>query len=247
MQVASKQDSYRQKSSKVYTNIYIQIRFSPSPNRRKNMSTGYLIINTPKATFKTINRLLLHLRDWQYGEDPHWDCQAVLFSIDDANLPQTHYKADQGDEKILQPTIPPIQPPLPVNQWSGLSIPEIEKILLLKQRSLVLLLDDEGMRTETIIIAEHAMDDDVDPESTDVVYLPEYNKVRVPWDQAYIIWCNLDIANMSFGDYCVEHQAPRENGFWWTYDGADYLEDDRERIVARREGVIRELERLDLA
>lgn len=61
---------------------------------------------------------------------------------------------------------------------------------------------------------------DEDEEKTE----RKFNKVRVPWEKAYIMWCNLDIPNMNF-EYFVEDEDGDEVE-WWTY--SDISEDQDE-------------------
>lgn len=114
--------------------------------------------------------------------------------------------------------------------------------------SLFLLLDDEGVENQTILIFNRAGND---PEEDKFGYVDEFNKVRVPWECAYSMWCNLDIANMGFDEFCNEEDmldstkdgTPRR---WWTYK--NFMgEGHYEPFKARAENAIKELRTLDLA
>jgi hypothetical protein len=66
------------------------------------------------------------------------------------------------------------------------------------------------------------------------------------------MWCNLDIANMGFDDFCTENDlldstqsgAPRR---WWTYDNDMMGGDHYDPYRAKAEQAIKELRKLDLA
>lgn len=206
------------------------------------MSRGMIVITAKGADAKLVNRLLLYLRDWEFGEEGSWDAHRILRTIDEASTDQLPCDEppveDLGAGKLQAQN-------LWENKWEGLPVEEVEKIMLAKDdghgsTSLFLLLDDKGWQDQTIIVAHRAMS----PEE-DVLWLPEYNKVRVPWYQTHSMWCNLDIANMDFEDFC-DYKVGADENRWWKYKsvmgGEHYDEFTKQRDVA-----IKELEKLDMA
>jgi len=190
---------------------------------------------TSSADYKLINRLLLHLRDWEYGEDPTWD---NFYLITTESLPS-------ADSECTKPSI--TEKDVSNNVWANKSIADIESFII-KERNKVnketdlnlntfTILDEQGVKDRTIILLDTQYNEDGE------MIEDRFNKVRVPWEKAYIIWCNLDIANMDFTDFVEDAEA---NGDWWTY-----MEDDtdpnEETVKVKREKAIAELEKEGLA
>lgn len=190
---------------------------------------------TASADQKLINRLLLHLRDWEYGEEPTWDSFRLIKS---KNIPET--------EEACVTTTPPISASdLSNNVWTGRSIPDIESFMLDERKKQVglntstfVVLDDQGVKDGTIILFDSLDSGDEEMEV-------KFKKVRVPWEKAYIMWCNLDIANMDFEDF-VDDEDCDESG-WRTYKDWDEGQeaDDANVIKEKRNNAIAELEKLD--
>ncbi|KXT08549.1 hypothetical protein AC579_10248 [Pseudocercospora musae] len=96
--------------------------------------------------------------------------------------------------------------------WAGLSIEDRE------EPNLFLILDDKGVRDETVILAHrHFGEDDK--------YTNVFDKVRMPWPGGYSMWCNLDIANMDFEEFCEGEEAG-EDGWWEANDFGKSCGDD---------------------
>lgn len=196
--------------------------------------SGSLIITAAGVDFKFVNRLLLYLRDWEYGEEGSNDNFTLCLSK------KKHIEID----KDLPPTVPPVKS-IARNEFENMPLNTLESYMLgLKDDSahnhLFLVLDDKGVRDQTIIIMERAIDD----ESEECDYLDEYNKARVPWDEAYLMWCNLSISNMGFEDFCDDDKGKSEDD-WWTYDSPGGGEE--EGNAEQREPVIQKLKRQGLA
>ncbi|KAI0484194.1 hypothetical protein GGR56DRAFT_612732 [Xylariaceae sp. FL0804] len=200
-----------------------------------------LFVTASAADHKVINRFLLHFRDWEYG------------SGDVAHLVATRSVSDLAttDPPPGQATSPPVAADR-VRAWHGGSVAEVEAFLLdLDPQNAVtafLILDDTGVRERTVIVAERAYDDD-DDDDDDYNETPGsaqgFRRMRVPWDEAYLTWCNLDIANVSFEECCDEEHGDGGDG-WWKYQsvgGADLSEENR----AKRDAEIRKLEEQGLA
>lgn len=140
---------------------------------------------------------------------------------------------------------PPVQE-FSATEFQGKSVQDVEGIVLSKHKagartSLFLILDDNGVRDETIIVAKRA----INPVEGQELYLDVFNRARVPWIETHSMWCNLSIANMDFEDFVIE--SPRADGKrrWFAYQkmmGEDhYIE-----FIDRRDVVLGELRNLDL-
>lgn len=199
---------------------------------------GALFVNTESADHKLVNRLLLHLRDWEYGEDPTWD---------NFHFIRTEILPVNDDE--VDTTSPPItENDLSNNIWANKSISDIQSFMLSQRENEVglnvntfLILDEQGVKDGTIVLLDPPYNDDDDKMEE------KFNKVRLPWEKAYIMWCNLDIANMNFDDF-AEEDADGDDEEWWTYTVDQEEEtDEAKNVKEKRNNAILELEQKGLA
>jgi hypothetical protein len=181
---------------------------------------GLLFVTAPEADFKIINHALLCMRDWDESDG---SLDAFKLITDKAAI-----RTDNDGTPI------PLKS-LPENAWSGAKLQDIEAYCMQlgkgedeqKGASLFVTIDSAGLKTETCILG--SMPDD-DPESPGT-FPGRYDKVRVPWDDVYTIWCNLDIANMNFEEF-VEEEEGDEQG-WFTYQSI-YEDDDVHHATLER-------------
>ncbi|KAK1989045.1 hypothetical protein LZ30DRAFT_353064 [Colletotrichum cereale] len=211
---------------------------------------SFLFVTAEKADVKLVNRLLLTLRDWEFGDGLDWDHFVLVTSKADT-LPMD-----------MEPTQPPL-PEFPRNEWEGVAVEAIESVVLATDREtqsahgkadgpdnnvhLFLVLDDQGVADGTIILFERAMDGgDAEP----ITWPERFNKLRTPWTNAYLDWCNLNIANIGFSELCEWDGADKgkseADGGWWTY-GNELEEITSEENRKKRDAVIKELAGLGLA
>ncbi|KAF2718968.1 hypothetical protein K431DRAFT_122962 [Polychaeton citri CBS 116435] len=210
--------------------------------------TGLLFVTAPSADFKLINRLLLIIRDWEYEAG-----DAFKF-VTTRNAYELEAREDNPHD--TEPTHPPIGAECD-NAWSGSSVEEIEQYVMELHRadlkgvntSLYVIVDEEGLRDNTCVFGEHILDDTEWDTEHKLKDTGEFNKVRMPWDEMYLSWCNLDIANMGFEEYCeglldgdADEEELRLTGKWWKYrsisDGPDL---SPEKII-ERDGELSKLE-----
>lgn len=174
-----------------------------------------LFVTTSCADHKVINRFLLDSGD--PGESPGADCQwHVLFHRDVTRLqdgPETTRPGSEGVEsEILH------------NAWLDASISEVEAFALQAPicvfSGLLLILDDEGVRDRTVILAERAIvyeeNGNESLEERQVV-LDEFKKVRVPWYEVASMAMNLWVANMGFEEFATPHEEQSYRGGWFDY------------------------------
>ncbi|KAJ4344529.1 uncharacterized protein N0V89_012272 [Didymosphaeria variabile] len=209
---------------------------------------GIIIVTAQDADAALINRLLLYVRDWEFSGGDIDDADRFTVLSTQQELLKVR---EDGNEGI---TRPPIQE-FSENEWEGLTVEEVEKIMIDNDTekngctSLFLLLDDEGAEKKTILVVNRAGNDPEDDAKFD--YVDEFHKVRVPWECVYSMWCNLDIANMGFDEFCKEEDLldstkkgdPRR---WWTYN--NFMgEEHYKPFKGKAEEAIKELGKLDLA
>lgn len=222
------------------------------------MSFGLLFVTAASADVKVINRLLLHLHDWEFGSGDRF----ILVLDKSAD---TMAESGQLDQRKHPPeTKPPLQSVS--NDWAGTDIEDVEAYVNeLRARdmkhanpSLFVLLDEQGISDKTCVVAQIVFDQDADVDAGEEFRLDVYNKVRVPWDQTYIVWCNLDIGNAGFEEYTEEGQnrqigldederkkKQQDEGMWWTCYTMETLLSDENR--GERDAEIAALEEKDLA
>ncbi|KXH52715.1 hypothetical protein CSIM01_11513 [Colletotrichum simmondsii] len=209
---------------------------------------SFVFVTAKNADIKLINRFLLTIRDWEYGEDDTWDCFSLVTSKSEP-LPLD-----------AESTKPPLQE-LPPNEWEGCSLEEVEAAVLARGKeedsaygkqqgpnnlSLFLVLDDKSVEDRTVILCQRAIDWDAEP----LTYPEGFNKFRTPWTSAYLDWCNLDISNVGWSEMCDWEDADEgkneRDGVWWTY-GNHVEELTSEENRKKRDAVIKELEGLGQA
>ncbi|KAK4543991.1 hypothetical protein LTR36_004765 [Oleoguttula mirabilis] len=200
---------------------------------------GLLFVTAQNVDFKHINRLLLHLRDWQYGQEGTWDSFRLVTT-------KNAYDIDKPENGrgLIDGTTPPIPSEI-YNGWSGARLSDIEGFMLDIAKpwdstenqgfnsSIYIILDEKGLQDRTCVFAERRFDDEAN-ELTD-----HFNKVRVPWSEVYIVFVNVNIGNVGFEDYCDERS--RDDDGWHTY--GQLLKDTSEENARKRDETIARLER----
>lgn len=204
--------------------------------------SGLLFITAPEADHKLINRLLLHLKDWEYGSG---DRYKLVTSKSVQALGEGPYVGGSS-VALMKPTPAPADPD-PVNEWAGASTADVEAFCLALDASgikglnahLFVALDADGVRDMDCVLAERVIDWATDP----IQYPERSNKARVPWCRTYLTWANLDISNLLWEEYMLEDAGRGNEGGWWTYN-AKYplvsLSDEKRRLkdeaMSRLEG-----------
>lgn len=197
------------------------------------MDNKLIIITAKNIDVKTVNKLLLTLRNWEFLSDPLWDDCQIL-------------RSSKFTSTDAQEDVPPIQE-FSGTEFQGKSIQEIEDLMMSKNNaglrtSLFLILDDKGVQDETIIVAERV----INPANGEPLHLDVFDKARVPWIETHSMWCNLSIGNMPFQSFVVEDPQADGERRWFTYRNM-MGEDHYREFIERRNVVLRELRKLDLA
>lgn len=203
--------------------------------------TGILFITAERADHKAINRMLLYLRNWEYGEPNFWDDLYLMTSRDAKNIPPK-----PEDRDSIGGTSPPVPPSITNdNAWKGASIKDIEAFMLSisdpdvnpgYENTLWFCVDDKGLADGTCIVAERHCDSEAEP----IKFSDKWNKVRLPWGEVSLMLANLEVANMDFEDFC-DGNEPDEEG--WCIKSDELREDISEENVRKRRETIEEFER----
>lgn len=204
------------------------------------MSNGLLFVTAPEADHKVINRLLLHLKDWEYDSGDRF---RLVTSKSTENLVKSSPGTQRDDaatgaiEPAATATSAPVEPGL-VNEWAGASLADIENFCIALDKSgevantlnshLFVVLDTDGLQDETCVLAERVINWETDP----IEYPEEFNKARTPWYETYLAWCNLDISNIGW-DEMMDEEVVGKEGRWWVHhdeDSGEYLSDEKRKL-----------------
>jgi hypothetical protein len=177
----------------------------------KHNMAGLLFVTALEADFKIINHALLYMRDW---EESNGELD-VLRLVTDRTGTQNHQDGTPLPLKSL-----------PENVWTGATLEDVETYCLSLDcgddehpgASLFVVIDSEGLKNRTCVLA--SMPDE--HYETPGTFRGRYDKIRLPWDEFYAVWCNLDISNMNFEEF-VEEESGDGHG-WYTYQSI--IEDD---------------------
>jgi hypothetical protein len=194
---------------------------------------GLLFITAPEANYKNINEALLSMHDWRNSND-----DLDVFKLV-TNRSATQIHDDRNPIPLKSP---------PENTWSGASLEDIEAYCLdveqgdneQKGASLFVLIDSAGLESKTCILASLPEDYYENPTA----FRGRYDKVRVPWDDVYMIWCNLEIANMNFEEFVVEEEGEGDEQGWFTYRSIYEGDEQHENGLEKRDEKIEEWRRL---
>lgn len=158
-----------------------------------------------------INHALLCMRDW---EESNMELD-VLRLVTDRAATQNHEVGTPFSLKSL-----------PENVWTGATLEDITTYCLSLNcgddehpgASVFVVIDSEGHKNRTCVLASMP-DEHYENLGT---FRGRYDKLRLPWDELYAVWCDLDIANLNFEEF-VEVEHGDDQG-WFTYQSI--VEDD---------------------
>lgn len=205
--------------------------------------SGLLFVTAPEADHKIINRLLLHLHDWEYESGDNFKLITTR-SIESLRKAPTE---PVGVTAQFKPTEAPVDVDLR-NAWAGATLEEVEAFCLALDKEedfqsadthLFVVLDADGLKDKTCVFGERVIDWDSDP----LVYPEEFNRARVPWYQVYLSWCNLHISNIGWDEMMMEDDAEDVEDRWWTYNTSDSGEYLSQKNKKKRDDAISELRR----
>lgn len=188
-----------------------------------------IFVTSAKADHKILNRFLLHLRNWEDNNDP-----GRIITLCN---PLSIWPDEPDGTFQLQSTEPPVSATF-ANGWDGAEISEINTFMLDNAPdppgSVHMILDDKGIEDGTVIVAEQRYNDEAEEKTKD------FNKMRVPWQEAGCVRANLDIANVGFEEYCDQEKGADEDGFWdYNVGDADIASEEDK---AKRDGEIEKWE-----
>jgi len=185
--------------------------------------SGLLFVTASEATHKDINLALTYLRDWEYGDG---DSSFKLVTTRNAY----DLERPSGDRpRDVNATLTPVPRDID-NTWAGAPLEDIEAYCIDLDRSkdagvnthLYLVIDNEGLKDKTCILGERWIEWEANP----ITYPERFKKFRVPWDEAYLVWCNLDISNVNFEEFATEGEGDGDGWFQYQAEGAPDMSEE---------------------
>jgi hypothetical protein len=82
-------------------------------------------------------------------------------------------------------------------------------------------IDQKGLETSTCLVCEHASGDEGGGEKEDEEgekKLAQFRACRIPYEHAWNMFSNLDVANMGFEEFIDEDKGAQEDGSWKWMD-----------------------------
>jgi hypothetical protein len=192
-------------------------------------TTGLLFVTAPEADYKAVNLLIHHLRDWEYFNDANDGLNFHLVTTKNA------YDLELAPgSNHLDATPPALDATL--DNASGLFI----------------VVDAAGFeKREAIICERDVKEPDEDDEDGEFENLDSFVKMRLPWSETYISWCNLSIANVGFDEMGERREDGEGEGEVVDGTGAEGWHDFDpessyplgEKQVKRKEKALKKLEK----
>ncbi|KAJ7163525.1 hypothetical protein C8R43DRAFT_989894 [Mycena crocata] len=196
-----------------------------------------VFITAPRPSSKALNRAFLLIQDFEFTEYPDESSWILLAS------------------KEL-PTDPPASTRLPLpdlsgNDFAGMSLANINNFVRsheerLKELELSstnwVIIDRKGLETSTCIVCDRFYNSGEEGGEEGVT--DEFRACRLPYEVAWSMISNLDIANMGFEEFVDEEAGEQEDGTWkWASFTADTEEPSGEKsaVELKREGELRKL------
>ncbi|KAF7343216.1 hypothetical protein MVEN_01752900 [Mycena venus] len=200
----------------------------------------FAVFITGKPPPKALNRALLLIQDFEFGEYPE-DSQWTLLTS--KKLPSTAPGA----------TSLPVSDIRDNNDFSSMSLAEINDFIRANEDALSaidissgdwLVIDQKGFETSTCLVCEQFYNPGEESEGEGEEGLTdEFRAARLPYEEAHGMIVNLDIANMGFEEYVDEEAGVQEDGAWrWQSfsSGADDNDDMTDEDI-KREKALQEL------
>jgi hypothetical protein len=218
-------------------------------------TTGLLFVTAPEADYKAVNLLIHHLRDWEYFNDANDGLNFHLVTTKNA------YDLELAPGSNHLDATPPALDATLDNGWAGATLKDVEGFCLDIIHSgeqndiapgLFIVVDAAGFeKREAIICERDVKEPDEDDEDGEFENLDSFVKMRLPWSETYISWCNLSIANVGFDEMGERREDGEGEGEvvdgtgaegWHDFDPESSYPLD-EKQVKRKEKALKKLEK----
>ncbi len=158
-----------------------------------------------------LNKAFLLLRDFEFTADPIADSSWVLLTS--LTLP----------DESPTPTSIPLND-ISQNDFANSSFSDINAFVrsheakfkaLALTTSNWLIIDQKGLDTSTCLVVEQVYDSEYTNEEGRMT--DDFRAARLPYTEAWSMYCNLDIANMDFEDWVDEEAGVQRDGaYLWV-------------------------------
>jgi hypothetical protein len=190
------------------------------------------------SPIKALNRALLLLQDFEFTYPPS------TTSISWTLITSSDVSAPNNTPPVLQPAFPPLPPSiLTTNDFANSTPTDINNFIrsnnhILQSLDLTVsnwvIIDQKGIDSSTCLVADQVYDMD-EMRMTD-----EFTAARLPYEWAWSMFANLDIANMGFEDWVVEEKGMKGDGTYeWVGEGA--MGEQGREVVERKEKALEAL------
>ncbi|KAJ7653921.1 hypothetical protein DFH06DRAFT_1092991 [Mycena polygramma] len=161
---------------------------------------------------KELNRAFLLIQDFEYGDYPDSSEWTLLTSRD---LPPMAEKAT-----------PLPLPDISSNDFASISLAEINSFLRANEAALKeinvssadwLIIDQKGLETSTCLVCEQIYsygEEEAEKFEEEEGPTKEFRACRIPYEEAWSMMTNLEIANMDFVEWVDENAGVQEDGTW---------------------------------
>ncbi|KAJ7653908.1 hypothetical protein DFH06DRAFT_1299055 [Mycena polygramma] len=160
---------------------------------------------------KELNRAFLLIQDFEYSDYPG-DSRWTLLTSED--LPSMAPKAT-----------PLPLPEIPSNGFASMPLAEINSFIRANEGVLTdidvsssdwLIIDQKGLETSTCLVCEQIYSSGEEAEDFEEGegLTKEFRACRIPYEEAWSMMANLEIANMGFTDFVDTDAGVQEDGTW---------------------------------
>ncbi|KAJ7437203.1 hypothetical protein B0H11DRAFT_2108118 [Mycena galericulata] len=205
-------------------------------------SLWMVFVTAPRVSTKALNRALLLIQDFEFTDYPGESSWVLLSS---KILPSTPVEA----------TVLPVSD-IPANDFASMPPADINTFIHANDAALTalpvstsnwLIIDQKGLETSTCLVCEqyYNYEEDEDGDGGEEGLTDEFRACRIPYEEAWSMISNLDIANMGFEDFVDEDAGPEEDGSWkWVSFPPDTNDDEtggKSEVEVKRERALKEL------
>ncbi|KAJ7675562.1 hypothetical protein B0H17DRAFT_1080689 [Mycena rosella] len=189
------------------------------------MSYWAVYLTVERANPKALNRAFILMQDFDYSEYP---ADSRLMLLTSKEMP--------SETKATSLPLPEIS----TNAFAGTSLADVNtfvrshadfnasyKLQGTKLSAAIwLVIDQKGLETSTCLVCEQYYDSGEDGENGEGL-TDQFRACRIPYEEAWIMMANLDVANMGFEEYVDEDAGKQEDGSWkWKSFPSDSKEGD---------------------
>ncbi|KAJ7123518.1 hypothetical protein C8R44DRAFT_783963 [Mycena epipterygia] len=201
------------------------------------MTNWAVFVTAPRPSPKALNRAFLLIQDFQFIVYPHESSWTLLTSKELPIAPPTATRLPLADISRT-------------NDFAAMSFAEINAFVRAHDTNLRglgfttanwVIIDRKGLETSTCLVCDQYYNGG--EAGVEGGFTDEFRACRIPYEEAWIMFANLDVANMEFEDIIDLHAGKQEDGSWkWTACIPDTNgTQEKSEVDIKREKALREL------